>query len=185
MNQFTLLVLFVVFALFAGTVAGVLALWFGRKKSWMARGLMLLACYIPAALGIVAISSLFGSTDLSDPADLRDAYHTEFAEDPPPDVSTIQCRHSSAADTMSAWLRFQASPQTVDKLLRRFTPSDRLDFDDSSVGDNVPPWWQPDKESMVYFYRAEKWRSDFGGSVAVLAHDAAKGLVYFHHTGVD
>ncbi|HEY1121270.1 MAG TPA: hypothetical protein VGE67_06700, partial [Haloferula sp.] len=112
-------------------------------------------------------------------------YETEFGALPPASVTHIQAKQVMIGDSAQAWLRFEATPEVVDSLLKRFAPSDRYTFNANSGGGNTPGWWKPDSDHLTAFYVAEGWRKDFGGSHAVIAHDAGKRLVYFCHSASD
>lgn len=185
MNIFTilqglLLIGAVVFALMAIPCI----LWFGRKRSWTFRGMLVGLSLMPLA---GALWSVDGSTSYRpmDPQGLAKCYQDEFGTPPPVSVHGLRAEQIVIGDAAGAWLRFGSSPGRIDELLVRFTPSDRKTFDRYGGGANTPDWWQPDAEGMTTFYVCDGWRKDFSDSHAVIAHDAAKHIVYFCHSASD
>ncbi|HBJ82690.1 MAG TPA: hypothetical protein DDZ88_02220 [Verrucomicrobiales bacterium] len=141
---------------------------------------------MPGIIAVGLFAGIFGPLDISGPEGLRGAYRFEFGEEPTKDVTMIQCRQVVVGDAGAAWLTFHASPETVDRLLRKkFVASDSATFQTSGEGGNCPSWWQPDADSMKQFYKAEGWSQHFRVSEAFLAHDREKRIVYFHHSGFD
>lgn len=122
-----------------------------------------------------------GSHEPTDAKGQAACYETEFGTLPPAGVAHIQAKQVIIGDAAGAWLRFEATPEIVDSLLKRFGPSDRGVFNQNSGGGNTPAWWKPGSDHLTAFYEAEGWRKDFGNSTAVIAHDANKRVVYFSH----
>ena len=134
---------------------------------------------------VAAVSWLFGPVDYHSQQDLIDAYRTEFGEVPPSDVSGIEARQIVVGDSGAAWLRFRASSGTIDDLLSRFSASDRGVFSQAAYGANVPSWWTPDTDKIDLFYTADGWSNHWSHSTAYVGVDRAKGILYFHHSGID
>lgn len=132
-----------------------------------------------------ALAMLGCSYEPSDEKDRAECYKTEFGTLPPSGVTNIQAKQIVIRDAAGAWLRFEATPEIVDSLLKRFGPSDRGVFNENSGGDNTPEWWKPDGDHVTVFYEAEGWSKDFSNSTAVIAHDAEKRVVYFSHSAFD
>lgn len=151
-----------------------------RRRPRALRAGLLLLTPVPFYL---LMSRCLGPYEPTDPKALASAFETEFLVPPPTDVTNIQVSQSMVADWVGAWMRFEASPGTVDILLKRFTPCERLEFDDADRGPHVPSWWRPDTDGVVSFYKASPWSDQFFRSTAVMAHDAAKHVVYFYHDG--
>lgn len=186
MNLFTLIAGAVLFAILLATLlAWALVLWFGRKKSWRTRAPWLGISTVPAVLAFWGLSIIMGPVDVTDPVALHGAYLQEFGEPPPPDVHGMRCRQYVVGDAGGAWMTFQSSPQTIDRLLPRFAVIDLEEFLNVSAGGSMPSWWEPEQAGMVAFYRAEGWSPHFQNSTAVLAHDRSRGVVYFNHSGFD
>ena len=154
---------------------------FFHKKSWLFRCSLLALCCIP----IAAFLWYWGPSDLTEPNDLRTAYREEFGKDPSEDVTSLQCRQIVVGDSGAAWLRFHASPATIDGLLSKFVPCDRAAFFQAGAGANTPAWWQPEKDKIVSYYRAEHLSRNFQRSEAVIGHGSGKQTVYFSHRGSD
>jgi hypothetical protein len=174
-----MMILLFLAAAFIGLLIGASILWLGRRMKWRFK-LPLLGL---ALLPFVGWLWLFGPSDPTDPDSLRKAYEFEFGQPPPPDVNSIQSRQVVVGDAGVGWLRFHASPETLDALLEKFSPSDKPKFHEVSGGANVPSWWHPEQDQMIAFYRASDWSPHFQNSEAVIAHDLAKHTVYFCHAG--
>jgi hypothetical protein len=182
MNIFALLTGFAILGMVLVTlVAFVCILWFGRKRSWRLRGSLLGIVCLPFMGFMLLLSWLSGPVDITDPRALKSAFEGQFGSAPTVDVNSIQCRVVVVGDAGAEWLRFNASPQTVDALRKRFSVSTKSHFMEVSDGGNTPPWWQPESQGMVTFYSASDWHSHFQHSEAVMAHNAAKDIVYFCH----
>ena len=129
-----------------------------------------------------AVATLGCSSEPGDEAGKAACYEMEFGTPPPAGVTNLRAKQYVVQDTVVAWLRFEATPEIVDSLLKRFAPSDRKAFDEASGGANTPEWWKPDGDQITVFYSVEGWSKDFPNSTAVIAHDAGKRVVYFSHT---
>lgn len=140
---------------------------------------LLICCAVVTALGCS------GSHEPTDAKGQAECYQTEFGSLPPACIAHIQAKQVMIGDAARAWIRFEATPEIVDSLLKRFTSSDRGTFGQHSGGGNMPAWWKPDSDHLTAFYVVEGWRKDFGASYAVIAHDAEKGVVYFCHDAFD
>lgn len=125
-----------------------------------------------------------GPRDWTDARALVGAYQTEFGKPPSADVSEIKSRQIVIGDSARAWLSFKASPETISKLLERFTPSDKGTFDNAKLGE-TPPWWKPEDSKLVSFYTSDGWSTNFAHSRALLGIDASKQIVYFCHETSD
>src|SRR5687767_12643961 len=109
-------------AAFIALLIGSSILLLGRRMKWRFKlPLLGLAC-----LPFVGWLWLFEPSEPTDPDSLRKAYEFEFGQPPPVDVSSIQCRQVVVGDAGVGWLRFHASAETIDALLKRFSISDRL-----------------------------------------------------------
>jgi hypothetical protein len=109
-------------------------------------------------------------------------YAAEFGGPPPVGVTNLQAKQVVVGDAGGAWLRFEANSNFVSLLLsNRFSPSDRFTFVSRSGGGNTPLWWNPEVDVLTSFYINNQWRAGSNYSVAVIAHDNARRVVYFHH----
>ena len=143
--------------------------------------------YVPVltlALALV-LAGCGGSYEPSDPADVARSYRDEFGSRPPENVRHIHSKVFMQGDAAVAWLRFEATPEIVDALVGRFEPSRRESFAENTGGANIPAWWTPEQHHLTTFYEVAGWRRDFSHSVAYLAHDADKRMVYFCHEAFD
>lgn len=154
-----------------------------NKRSSGATLLQLLMCSLPMGACILLISWFFGPVDYESPADLAGAYQTEFHELPPADVADIKARQVVVGDSGAAWLRFRASSQTIEKLLLRFSRSDKRTF--MRATGQAPAWWNPDADNAELFYLSEHWSGHWSRSTAYAAVDQKKRVMYFHHEASD
>lgn len=186
MNLFVILAGLVFLGTAVATLVAVIVVLCGiKKRSGRATLLRLGLCLVPLAACFAAVSWLFGPADYDSPQDLIDAYQTEFGELPPGDVTGLEARQIAVGDCGAAWLQFRASSGTIDRLLSRFSASDRATFSQAADGANVPSWWTPDADGIELFYTAEGWSKDWSNSTAYVGVDRAKGILYFHHIGID
>lgn len=151
-----------------------------RKKPWYIR----VALFGVVCLPFFWFLTQFGPADLTDPQDLAAAYELEFGTLPPSDVINIKCRQAYVGDFVGSWLEFQASPETVASLLKRFTPCSKPQFIEVSSGSNTPSWWPDDAENLKHYYRADNWNSDFDSSDAVIGYDPVRHVVLFSHRAI-
>lgn len=131
---------------------------------------------------LLALTGCSGSSEPTSSAALAKCYATEFGVGPPASVTNLQAKQVIVGDAGGAWLRFEADSNTVTQLISgRFTPSDHAMFENTSGGGNTPSWWNPEADSLTAFYVNNQWRKGSNYSVAVLAHDSARHVVYFSH----
>ena len=186
MNIFTILAVCVFLAVGLGSLVAIAVVLLGARKRGLRLTLFRLAvCCIPMAAFHLLYAWFFGPADYSSPGDLAAAYRTEFGVSPPADVTDIRARQIVVGDAGAAWLRFCASSQTIDLLLARFVPSDRLTFSQACAGGNVPSWWAPEEDRVETFYTADHWSRSFSRSKAYIGIDRDRHIVYFHHSGND
>ena len=186
MNIVSLLAAVIVLAVGVATVVALIVVaWGSWKRSWWATFFWVVLSLLPLTVIGGLYLTLFGPADYSRPQDLAAAYKTEFGTDPTADVTDIQARQVVVGDAGAAWLRFHASPSTIDTLLARFVKSDPAAFAEAGTGGNVPAWWKPDEDGVNEYYTADHWSRSFSRSEAFMGVDRAKGWVYFHHSGSD
>lgn len=167
----------------AALVAVPCILWFGRMRSWKFRALWVGVAITPLLLFALFVSQV-GSYEPDDPAELARGYEFELHRPPTDDVQGLRIRRDGVGDGVGSWVKFTASPRTVESLIKDFAPCESRKFDDAMRGANVPGWWAPGEDGMLYFYYTEGWEEGCGTfSFAYLAHDAGKNMVYFHHSG--
>lgn len=186
MNLFILIAgLLMAPVLLATLVGWICIFWFERKKSWKSRLAKVGLATVPFAFCMWAYAVVFGPLDITEPQALRNAYETALGSPPASDVTDLRCRVSVVGDAGAEWMTFQASPETVDRLLGRYSVISSAEFLDASDGGGAPSWWRPKKADLIAFYRAEGWSPHFSNSTAYVAHDRAKRVVYYHHSGFD
>jgi hypothetical protein len=118
-------------------------------------------------------------------------YKSVFGFSPSADVTNIKSTYYYFADTGEFYLRFNASPQTINKIVRLgFTrhPRSELSPEDSSgLDDQGPPaWWKPVQTKSTRYYQARKRIGDFSTMEEEwLCYDASTQLAYYHYIGID
>jgi hypothetical protein len=186
MNLFVILAGLVFLGIAVATLVAIIGVLCGiKKRPGRATLLRLGLCPLPLVACFAAVSWVFGPADYDSPQDLIAAYQTEFGELPPGDVSDLEARQIAVGDSGAAWLRFRASSATIDRLLSRFAVSDQATFSQGADGANAPSWWTPDSDKIELFYTADGWSKDWSHSTAYVGVDRDKGILYFHHSGVD
>ncbi|HMN04824.1 MAG TPA: hypothetical protein PKD45_03785 [Flavobacteriales bacterium] len=139
---------------------------------------------IVAIAGIVLLAGCWGSYEPTAPEELARGFEFELHQPITPEVQGLRIKRVHVGDGVGSWVKFEATPEMVARLVKDFFPSERKTFDTGKDGANVPKWWRPDEDGMAVFYYAEKWEKGCSTfSFAYLAHDAAKQIVYFHHSG--
>ena len=77
------------------------------------------------------------------------------------------------------YLRFRASPETIDTIVR--TRFHSADFDDCVRNkDDRPAWWRPVQTPSTACYAADPFDDAFAGNQAWLVYDPASQQAYFH-----
>lgn len=184
MPLFPILAGFLFLGIAIATVVVVIVLLLGaNKRSSGATLLRLFLCSLPMGACMLLISWFFGPVDYESPADLAGAYQAEFHELPPADVTNIEARQIVVGDSGAAWLRFRASSETIERLLLRFSESDKRTF--MEAAGQAPAWWTPKADKVEFFFSADHWSKDWSRSTAYAAVDRTKGVMYFHHEASD
>ena len=86
------------------------------------------------------------------------AYQRVFGESPSSDVAQIQSHANVGHDGEESLLRFQAAPQTIQRLAnaQRLPPVALSQFDNYNLGGlDKPEWWQPSITSNWQLYALE------------------------------
>jgi hypothetical protein len=173
----TLLALFV--SVGAGTLVAIVSIfWHSWRKPWRTLGFRLLLSLLPIAALIWFTIRAFGPVDYTSERNLKEVYHMEIGEYPASDVTQIRCRQTAFADSGETWLSFRASPQTIDKLINRFTSTDAASFAQAGYAPDAPEWWKPEADGISTFFRAENLSRSFSSSWAYLGVDQHRSIVY-------
>jgi hypothetical protein len=124
-----------------------------------------------------------GSSEPTDQATLNECYKTEFGVVPPPGVVNLQAKQVVVGDAAGSWLRFEANSSIISNLIssHSFDVGERGRFISDSGGGNTPSWWKPEQDSLTSFYINSQWRKGSNYSIAWLAFDNTRKIVYFHH----
>lgn len=143
----------------------------------------------PLHILVCAFASLLliGCGSSYEPVDakgLAKCYEFEFATPPPPGVTNLKAKNVVVRDAAQVWLRFEADSNIVSQIIsNRFTPTESHTFTLEGRGGNTPIWWTPESNALTAFYINKQWRPQSNAtSIAVLAHDATKRIVYFTHS---
>ncbi len=156
-----------------------------RKRSGIATFARLGLCLLPLGCCFLLSVLAFRPADYKSQEDLKEVYSAEFGTFPPTDVSDILARASGIGDSSDKWIKFRASPQTIDNLLLRFVPTDKKTFSQGLPNSSLPKWWTPELDRIELFFTAENWSTHSIESTAVIGLDRAKSIVYFHHRTTD
>lgn len=109
-------------------------------------------------------------------------YQYTFGMKPPADVSNIKSSQYYFLDTGHTYLKFNASPNTVAKIISRGL-QEKTDMRLDSSG--APKWWDPPLNSDVEMYQGYFEDRDFGFEREQLIYDPATQTVYFYFLGID
>lgn len=157
--------------------------WFARKRTWKFRLAWSVGACLPL-LGTMWLWTWLSVYDPTDPEELAKGYEFELHQPFTSDVQDLAIRRVVIGDGVGSWVKFTASPITVDSIIVHFAPSDKIKFHESQRGANVPGWWQPEPDRMANFYYVEHWEEGCSTfSFAYLACNTSRQVVYFHHSG--
>lgn len=159
-----------------------------RKKShlltWIGGiPLALSTGFIVFCVGMLA----YGFISMSKPANV---YELSFGVQPPADVTNMQSSYWCFADTGTAFLKFNTSPRTVNKLTAkgwvRLTGQKLQEESFSNfLGAETPSWWKLSKSKSTLVYTAENRFRSFAGESEVLTYDANTKQVHYAFIGID
>lgn len=122
----------------------------------------------------------------------RYVYQDTFHEKPSADVEHLQSRVWSFADEGEVFLRFQAGPETVHRVVPRMMQ--RVSYPDYCR--RMPPrhikppaWWQPPTEatSEIYLSLPERGREgdQFGFETRLMTYNVATKTAMYFSLGID
>lgn len=172
-------------------VAGVFVLGWGRYRR--RHSIFVLGGVTAAVAGLVAVaatlfvlswvafgSRAYKSTSLS-------AFEDEFGVVAPNDVASVQLQASGTSDSTSRFLRFSASPKTIEAVVRgRFsavTP-DECETQFHALR-NPPEWWRPVVVNGARCYAAERFDNAFATTNAWLLYDETSHVAHYYYIGID
>ena len=142
--------------------------------------LLLMACAFALVFGSLLWRSL--DPDEHDTNAIQQAYREEFGSDPPAPIADLHFRRSGRNE--HCWFRFALTAQDTAAILARFEPSDEGQFRKICRLGSDPGWCVPPQTGVTY-HRAYDWLTGVDSSVAVVAHHAQTGTVYFARYAVD
>ena len=176
---------FYLVALVLSLVVASVACYFTRKWPWVIRFPALVAVFIVTLFFLFTF--MFGTQEVTDPAELRAAWHAEFGAEPPPEVRDLRAGWHDVSDAGSRWQKFSAPRAVFDGLIQKFTQTSRDEFYQIATNPNNPSWWRPEKEdgaAMVYYINT-RWNPKPSMSEAVLAYERTSQTVYFMSHSID
>jgi hypothetical protein len=108
-----------------------------------------------------------------------------FGFEPTPDVADLQSEYFSMGDAGHAFLRFRASPATVERIVRQRGLEEVPDsfFPHSNL--QPPEWWTPPTGAKTLRYGGEFTGREFYSEGEVLIYDQLTNTVYYHYIGID
>ncbi len=168
----------------ATLVAIALVLRLGRRSSRKTLGIWLVVVSLPMCLVLGALFFVYSPVDHTDEKTLRDAYTFEFSEYPSADITLLNSRQMEGVSGF-AWMSFKASPETIDRIIAPFAPSDAAEFAKASQETDVPKWWKPEPDGVHAYYSKENWSLHHQLSQALIGVNRQTGLVYFYRWGFD
>jgi len=102
--------------------------------------------------------------------------------DPPADVRGLQSRVWVLGDSGVAYLHFQASPQTVQRMVARgLTPGGSFEAGTS----NPPQWWNPPPAPPGQCFEGHFTGRNFGSERETLLYNPTTADAWFQFVGVD
>lgn len=108
-----------------------------------------------------------------------------FGFAPPPDVMSLQSSHWFLGDSGIVYLRFKASPSTVQRITSQGLRPRASGSPYPTFTNSTPPdWWRP-RQSSVNEYIGSGTGLGFSNEEAYLIYDPATGEVWYRFVGID
>jgi hypothetical protein len=105
---------------------------------------------------------------------------------PPPDVTSLQSSEWILGDSGVVYLRFKASPATIQRIVARGLLLVGPSNEPSTTSDSPPSWWQPPiMGAMAYYADFAGQRHGFASEDEYLIYDPATGEAYYRFVGID
>jgi len=121
----------------------------------------------------------------------RYVYHDTFHEKPSVDVQHLRSRVWSFADTSDVFIRFEASPETLHRVLpKAMQRVSYADYKRRMPGNNLDPpaWWRPPNSttSEIYLRVPESGHGDhFAFEKTLMTYDASTKTAQYFYLGID
>lgn len=115
-------------------------------------------------------------------------FESSFGFAPTPDVTELKGVKSTFGDSDSAYLRFRANKQTIERIIgSRFFETDENGFRNraASALNSAPSYWRPFEGKPTRFYETYGFNGEFGSSNAILCYDESSGIAHFYWIGAD
>ena len=157
----------------------------GKKSS---RALLLRKVLVAVVAAIVVPIALLVSINFAQGSFPSHVFESSFGFAPTSDVVELKGEKSTFGDSGSAYLRFRANQQTVERIIGpRFVEIDENRFrsQTASALKSAPSYWRPFDGKPTHFYEAYRFDNSFGFSNAVLSYDESNDMVHFYWIGVD
>lgn len=172
----------------AAFVACFVAIAVGRKRKWPILQWGGVSCLI--VTGLAALGSLAGVVwVVIYSLQPESVYAACFGEEPTPDVAHLQAEASGFADCYVAFLRFEASRETFERLIPAGAARVTFEeYDDRMPGSNLrnPDWWEPiDSDTSEIYFLEPAHGEVFMDEITVMTYDAEHGVVQYHFHGID
>jgi hypothetical protein len=131
------------------------------------------------ALTMVLAVAIFGFFRTPNPTEV---FTKAFGVGPSVDVDKLQSEYSYFMDSGFIYLKFNASPMTVDRIVARGLNRSTL-----SCNSNVEPpgWWIQPAGTDIDRYYGEFHNRDFASECEELIYDRSSNTVYFFYIGID
>lgn len=167
-----------------------LAFLFGkRRKSRLIMWLSGIPLVTISALGVAVIGLVaFGALRSMNP---RYVYQDTFHEKPSADVQHLRSHVWSFADEGEVFIRFEASPETVRRILpKAMQRVSYADYKKKMPGNNLhpPSWWQPPTAttSEIYLRTPDYGHGDhFASETTLMTYDAPRKTALYFSLGID
>ena len=169
---------------------GMFVLMSGVRKRLQGRvffGSVVAAVGVAGVVGFVAFgASWIVASSRPHSSESPDVFRQEFGFEPAADVH-LQSETSVSTDFTSRFLRFHASPSTIDAIVtRRFkaVPPEECERRFRSTM-RKPDWWQPASSDAARCYFAKPFDDAFEANEAWLTYDPGSAVAHYHYVGVD
>jgi hypothetical protein len=141
-------------------------------------------------LRIICLLSLLFSSCNSDyfalgKKDTAVAIKSEFKNDYSALIRNASVKQISRGDGVRAWYKIECDESVFNDIIRNnFSRSDSKNFNEFSLGENAPDFWDARLNSDTSAYINYDWNSKFSRSVAVVYYNRSTKILYFCHDAV-
>lgn len=174
-------------------VGAFLLLRYGRKKG--SKPLSLFGGISSVLLSLIGLYFIWtiaiGLVRITNPTVI---FARSFGFKPTSDVTEIKSSYWYFADTGLTYLKFKASPETLQRIIARglkeTTESNFNNLLASGLSKSAPKWWMPFEGTPSQFFSAERKpetleHQDFASETEVLSYNPTTGIAYYCFNGID